>query len=230
MVSLSALEISLDTPGLDIVITPPDWDGPGETRSSTVSSFLETHALSAAINGAPFDSSSRFSYWINRKDASCNIAGLYIYEGEVISEGEPGFDAFFVLADGSCLMGPQDIIPPGSRWAVGGFHIVLMDGRNVGRKDFRAPRSLIALSRDRRTLYLAAVDGKQENLAGMTTREASGWVSWLGGYEALNLDGGGSSTLVLNTGEGAVVLNTPVHGSRAGVERAVASHIGIRLK
>ena len=229
-VGLSALAIALDTPGLEFVITPPDREGRGETRSSTVSSFAERHELAAAINGAPYDSSSRLSFWMNRKDVPCNIAGLHIYEGELISAGEASFDAFYVLEDGSCRMGSQDEIPLDTRWAVGGFHLALRDGGNLGIKDFRAPRSLIALSRDRRILYLVVIDGKQEASAGMTTGEAAEWVKWLGGYEALNLDGGGSSSLVLNTPEGIVLLNTPVHRSKAGVERAVASHIGIRLR
>jgi hypothetical protein len=49
------------------------------------------------------------------------------------------------------------------------------------------------------------------------------------GYTALNLDGGGSVTLVMEGTDGEpVVLNSPIHGRvPPGRERPVANHLGI---
>ena len=47
-----------------------------------------------------------------------------------------------------------------------------------------------------------------------------------GVHEAIALDGGGSSTLVVNPGYGPQVLNTPMHVKWPHRERPVANHLG----
>ena len=54
------------------------------------------------------------------------------------------------------------------------------------------------------------------------------WARWLGAYQALNLDGGGSTTLVSSDGKGgARLLNRPIHAGIPGRERIVANHLGV---
>ena len=69
----------------------------------------------------------------------------------------------------------------------------------------RHPRSGIGFSRDSTTLYLFAVDGRQESSAGMSLPEFARLMVSVGAYEGLNLDGGGSTTMVIN-GE---IVNSP---------------------
>lgn len=61
----------------------------------------------------------------------------------------------------------------------------------------RHPRSVVGFSRDSSTLFLIAVDGRQPSSAGMTLPELARAVIALGVHDALNLDGGGSTTLVV---------------------------------
>jgi exopolysaccharide biosynthesis protein len=69
------------------------------------------------------------------------------------------------------------------------------------------------------TWVLVVVDGRQPQLSrGMTLQELAGLMSSLGCGDALNLDGGGSSTLYI---QGSVV-NSP---SDAGIERPVSDAI-----
>jgi exopolysaccharide biosynthesis protein len=52
-----------------------------------------------------------------------------------------------------------------------------------------------------------------------------------GAYNAINMDGGGSSTLAIMGILGLPhVLNSPIEGGMRGNEAAVANHLGIRVK
>lgn len=72
------------------------------------------------------------------------------------------------------------------------------------------PRSAIVVTKDRRVL-LVTVDGRSPgNAIGMSIPELAHLVKVLGGRTALNLDGGGSTTLYLD----GHVLNHPCDNRR----------------
>jgi len=73
-----------------------------------------------------------------------------------------------------------------------------------------------------------AIDGRQLGYSeSASTGETAEWIRKLGAYNALNLDGGGSTALVIEGPDGApVVLNRP-SGPPPGVERRVANHLGV---
>lgn len=91
------------------------------------------------------------------------------------------------------------------------------EGTNANLR-LRHPRSAVGFSRDSSRLFLVTVDGRQPSSAGMDLRELSALMLTLGAFEALNLDGGGSTTLVA----GGQVVNRP---SDAGGPRTVANAI-----
>jgi endonuclease/exonuclease/phosphatase family metal-dependent hydrolase len=114
------------------------------------------------------------------------------------------------------------------RTVVGGWPRIVRDGRSVaeysdivegtapGFSAHRHPRTAVGISRDNSTLYLMTVDGRRESDGGMTLPELAQVMIDLGSYEAMNFDGGGSTTMVV---EGKVV-NRP---SDAAGERPVGS-------
>lgn len=71
----------------------------------------------------------------------------------------------------------------------------------------RAPRSAVGITKDGRYL-LAVVDGRQSHSVGLTLTDWAKLLVKFGAQDALNLDGGGSSDLVVN-GE---VQNSPSDG------------------
>jgi hypothetical protein len=223
-VQLHAIAFDRSLFDFDIVLTPPDESGRSETRTARVSRFAEEQNVLAAMNAAPYAPVDI----LNRQNRPGDIAGIFIYEGEAVSPPVQSYDAFFVLGDGSFLIGSQKEIPSDVQFGIGGFHIVLKDGITQRKQGARHPRSVIGLSADGETLYMAVFDGRQPDCAGMTGLELGLWMKWLGADDAINMDGGGSSSLVLQTDDGYEVLNTPIHRGRPGLERAVASHIGIR--
>ena len=73
---------------------------------------------------------------------------------------------------------------------------------------------------------MVVVDGRQAGYSeGMTLPELARLFESLGATDAINLDGGGSSSLALS-GE---LANSPIHTSIPGRERPVANHFGLRL-
>ncbi|MCY0929561.1 phosphodiester glycosidase family protein [Streptomyces sp. H27-H1] len=82
-----------------------------------------------------------------------------------------------------------------------------------------APRTAVGFSRDGRRARLVTVDGRQRDSGGLTLTALGRMMHRLGAYEALNLDGGGSSTLLAAlTGETALTLeNSPSDGRQRPV-------------
>jgi hypothetical protein len=85
----------------------------------------------------------------------------------------------------------------------------------------RNPRTALGLSRDGETLYVLVVNGREGHAQGMTCREAARTLKSFGAWNAVNLDGGGSSSLYVGREHG-LVSTTP-----DGYERPVGNHFGI---
>ena len=81
----------------------------------------------------------------------------------------------------------------------------------------RAPRTAIGITKDR-SIMLVVVDGRSSSSCGMTLKELAGFMVKLGCDSALNLDGGGSSEMVIK--------NRIVNHPSDGVERRVSIGVG----
>ena len=125
--------------------------------------------------------------------------------------------------------------PPLPREAVGGFGRLVRQGRvdpavdNTGSPGFRGrhPRTAVAIAAGGRRLLLVTVDGRQDGYsAGMTLSELADLMIQLGATDALNLDGGGSTTMVVRDSAGTrfEVVNRP--SDRDG-ERPVGNALAI---
>ena len=66
------------------------------------------------------------------------------------------------------------------------------------RERDRHPRTAVGYSNDGNYVYFYVVDGRQTGMAGVSTRELADICKFAGADIALNLDGGGSSTMVVN--------------------------------
>ena len=186
-------------------------------RRRTPSSFGALVGAQAAING------DFFSY----TDYSTN--GLSMHAGDQW----PGTaDGTYV---GPVAFGPNraDIIPhevlagpePWMREIVSGHPTILRDGAVQDHSgdplcSARHPRTIIGMSADRATLYLAVVDGRATTRIGMTCVEEATLLRDLGASIAVNMDGGGSSAMWLS---GPGVVSHPSDGS----ERTVANHLAL---
>lgn len=92
------------------------------------------------------------------------------------------------------------------------------EGFNAGFTGGRNPRTAAGVTRDGK-LVLATVDGRQDMSKGMSLAELAGVMLAQGCVEAINLDGGGSTTMATAAG----ILNSP----SSGIERAVSDGLGV---
>jgi hypothetical protein len=121
--------------------------------------------------------------------------------------------------------------------ALGGRPLLLRDGAIVAGIDSaggaafaaaRHPRTAVGIARDGRRLLLVVVDGRQKPYSdGVTLRELADIMRALGARDAINLDGGGSTTMVYADTRSAGTLRIANRPSDASGERPVANALAI---
>jgi len=79
------------------------------------------------------------------------------------------------------------------------------------------PRTAVGVDRDTKELIVLVVDGRQDFSRGYTMVELGKMLLRLGAEDALNLDGGGSTTLAAMRGGRLTVLNSPSDGAQRPV-------------
>jgi hypothetical protein len=105
------------------------------------------------------------------------------------------------------------------RLAIGGSAQILHRGRIMTDDDGQLhPRSAIGVDRDTGRILLLVVDGRQDFSRGYTLLELARLMKRLGAEEALNFDGGGSSTMITKRPSGRTrVANSPSDGRQRPV-------------
>jgi len=94
------------------------------------------------------------------------------------------------------------------------------------------PRTAIGINRNGRYIYLMVIDGRQPFYSdGATFAKLAELMVEQGAYYAMALDGGGSSTMVIEGENGKpVILNSPIDLYIPGRERPVGNHFGVYVK
>lgn len=97
-------------------------------------------------------------------------------------------------------------------------------GCNQDIFDGKHPRTMLGLNEQNNMLYLVVIEGRQLLNRGVSLNELAYLAKNLGVTRAINLDGGGSSTMVVGNNR---VNSLPILQSE---ERKVANHFGVKLK
>ena len=180
------------------------------------------------------------SGWRPWSGAGCRstYAALYRYaasEGMEVSHGEnPERGVFFVVRkDGRVLIRPR--IPVAMTndvaFAMYGNRRILTRGRRTSDADPSKaadvhPRTAVGLSRDGKTLVILAVDGRQPGYsAGATCADLADILLREGCADAINMDGGGSTSLVVYDRENKRPLMLNHHAN--GYVRKTALNLGL---
>ncbi len=121
----------------------------------------------------------------------------------------------------------QEVVGGAGRILVDGVYdsTVVIRGERLAT-DFltrRHPRTFVGFDRDTTRLFLCTVDGRQELSMGMNFDEVADFLLSIGAWNAINLDGGGSTTMLV---EGTIV-NSP--SDKTG-ERPVANTLQVISK
>lgn len=121
------------------------------------------------------------------------------------------------------------------KFAIGGGNIILKDGeyvaldpKSAGDPNGNHPRTGIGISRDKTEIILVTIDGRDTSFKGVSQSMFGAIMKELGAYNAINLDGGGSTTMAIKPlGESkAKVVNKPSDGA----ERPVINGVGVFSK
>jgi hypothetical protein len=235
---LRAWVVELDpaAPGVRFALTEPQRfrgeEARFETRCATTLEFARQRGTVVAIN------TSAFGPFRAAVGEPMDVVGLAAVRGRVYSEPHDPYGALHIDADGRVrLQGPP--LDRANMWhAVPGFCLLLAGQRVVVAEERAAssfggvnPRTAVGVDRAGRRLWLVVVDGRQPGVSeGITLVELACLLEWLGAWDALNLDGGGSTTLVLEQPDAThAVLNTPVGRGAPGTLRQVANNLGVYL-
>ncbi|CAN5666903.1 hypothetical protein BH11ACT8_BH11ACT8_14590 [soil metagenome] len=108
------------------------------------------------------------------------------------------------------------------KMAITGNQFLVNDGiiRVVDDREMH-PRTAIGIDRDTHQILLLVVDGRQSFSRGYTMVEMANLMIDLGADEALNLDGGGSSTMLAKRKGNLALVNSPSDGFQRSVANAV---------
>ncbi len=228
------VNIDLDAPGIGFFVTPARPADGHKLTAQTTSQFLAEFGLQIAINGdffEPWWSNSIFDYYPHIGDP-VDVFGFASSKGTIYSTGRPNWPTLYISVNNTAHLRT----PIGDIYnAVSGNLVFLEHGKltiqpldNPYLADPQ-PRTAVGLSSDAQHLMLVVVDGRQPNYSeGATIRDLVDIMLKYGADMALNLDGGGSSTLVMQNEAGQpVLLNSPIDNRIPGRERAVGNHLGV---
>ena len=198
----------LTEPGIRLTATPP------EDRKTVVSSFAKKKKVQVAINGDFFDIGKTYK-----------TVGLAIGEGKIWPDSAADPADWALLAAGGNrveIYPPEAVVKPEPwmRDTVGGNIMLLRDGAPFQDWEQRHPRTAGALTKDKKTLILLVVDGRQAHSVGMMGTEMQKVFLEFGAWSAINFDGGGSSTMYI---DGRGTVNKPSDGR----ERVDGNHLGV---
>ena len=227
---IAVVEIDMRQPGLEFVVTPADPAGGRQLRAQTTSHFLKTNKLRLAINAGffePFKAASPFDYYPHEGDP-VDVLGFCASRGKVYSNKDSHYRSLNISAKGEASI----IDDPALAYNAVSGRPLSLDPKTPPTDPAIHPRTAVALDHHRHTLILMVVDGRQPGYSeGVTLAELSKLLAEHGGDEALNLDGGGSTTMVSADTNGTIrQLNRPIHVGIPGNERPVANHLGLTWK
>ncbi|NME94611.1 hypothetical protein HF847_01130 [Clostridium cochlearium] len=152
--------------------------------------------------------------------------GIVYKNGKAIkSNPAPEWNFFGVLQDGTPIIGDMkkyNEVKESLQEALGGNAILVKDGKtyqtpNVGAN--REPRTAVGIKKDG-TIFFITVDGRQEGYSsGISMPNLAQLMIDLGAVQALNLDGGGSTTFVSRKlgSEDLILKNRPSGGTMRSV-------------
>ena len=199
------------------------------------SSFAKQSNALAAINGGFFDMKAGGS------------VSFLVSDGKVIHENKPNVLSIDNEMGANALViyenGKSEILPTEGANRIPMLKNVedalvtgplLLNNSQINNlqkrpfNDLKHPRSAICIGK--KEIWLIAVDGRHKEATGLNLNELSQFLLTCGCQHAINLDGGGSTTLFLNTNKFNGIVNHPSDNKKfdSEGERSVANILFIR--
>ena len=220
--------VDLKAKGIKVLVTPGEEGAELPLTARTTSEFLEDFVLQLAINGDAFYPwSVTGPFYIPHSGETVNVYGFAASKGSVYSENSDSFPTLYINQNNKASINNA----VGRKYnAISGTKMLVQRGEMLeDLGDKVQPRTAVGLDRAGRRLIIVVVDGRQPGYSdGATLTEVAQILVEHGAYAGFNMDGGGSSSLVIegNAGE-TFLLSSPIHIRMAGNERPVGNHLGI---
>lgn len=222
--AIHLVRVALDTPELEFVASDGEPDAlPLELPTQ----FLQRTGSRIAFNANLFTVCCTYT----NPHAVTDLRGFALSEGKQLapvgndpppSKGFP-FDTSLAADHGKLTIMASDQVGATAAVAITGSHTLVQNGVNVAptnsdSSDFfiRNARTIVGLSKDGGTLWVAAVDTGGGS-AGVKLPEAAQLMLQLPVDSAINLDGGGSTSLAYDDNGKPGLLNYPSDGIGNGV-------------
>jgi len=247
--NVNALRIDLHDPDVQMFTDPPCTNCPFgiETIGYSTSGFLKTYGVQVAVNANFYNPCCFYTNGVQM-----DVIGLSISKGRVVSYQEMALDSSNVMFTTN-----KQVIMISTNWnaatsmpirnnagiytAVSGHYPLVTNGVNFAYNytndttdpyiHLRQPRTAVGVSQDGRYLYLVTIDGRQLGCEGALDGETGDWLLRFGAYNGINLDGGGSTTMVMADCHGnPIELNIPSDLIARGAERVLGNHLGVFAK
>jgi hypothetical protein len=227
----TVVRIDLTDPDVHFLATPRTTnylEGTRETSAMSISRYLSKYQLQLAINANFYSTAISID---PPEGTPMDVFGLLVSQGLVVSPTKADVYRASILfsTNNQPLIVFTNTVPgtnnPGIYTAVSGNYPLLRNGQNIAPPtDTRTARNGFGLSQDRRYLYMLTIDSVASDSDGANFSEVASWLRFVGAYDAINLDGGGSTTLDTLDCYGEVLQ---LNRSFSKPERNVASHFGV---
>jgi hypothetical protein len=258
LVDIWVVEINTSAPGISFLVTPSNSELPGDTTPQTVREFVTQAGAQIGINGSFFSMAAKGP----AGKGQYNVSGLSASKGDAYSPFASGFvDAITISRKNvaTIIRGtgkgrkPPAPNPPANEKrpgvnvgmahtpavalynALSGKTRLVKNGKNVAGNDPAVhPRTAVGITKNRKVL-LFTVDGREPGHSlGLKFSEMADFLIGFGARDAISLDGGGSTTLVMDdpttTANDPKVMNLPCDvfpNKEHGKERPVGNSLAV---
>ena len=218
------LRLDLDNTSYQLSVATgvdPDGDGPIEATLEDPFELAGDQSVVAFINANPWESfpdstGKKNQTWY--KGQPVDIYGYSVSDGQERSPAKPAATSVWIDRDGRVAVGntPGDSVAE----AITGFnHIVRNGAVSVPAGGEKHPRTAIGNDGTGSMVWLVVVDGRQKGYSeGMDLYELGSLMVDLGCWDAVNMDGGGSSIMGLADGAGKLQLINSPSNRRLGIK------------
>ena len=249
------VRVDLTDPDIQLFTTPRASSYVAESRETltqTVPAILQQYKLQVASD-ANFYNANPGGSDPTSAGVNCEVYGLEISSGIVVSAessadyaGDPRAASLLFTTNRQPMWDfrnlPFGTNTTGVYTAITGYYPIVSNGVNVGAASINAypdsfihqsqPRTAFGVSQNGRYLYLMTIDGRQPGYSdGALDSETAYWMLQCGAWNAINMDGGGSTALYMADSTGSpVALNHSSYLAGYGRERYIGSHFGVYAK
>jgi hypothetical protein len=239
-VVVNILEIDTTAAGIDFRMQPGNGTDPGEVTRTTTRSFVNSASAKMGVNIGFYDTASTYGGFFT------DLNQIAASQGNVYSTAAGGEPTLNINASNvpeirnAGAAGSSTFNNGGALYNAAGGNQRILNGGNISAPNDSYtntlnPHTAIGLSQDNKKIFLATVDGRQTDYSeGMFTTELAQVLKDFGAWNAINYDGGGSTTMVMDDSndafQNARVINSPSDnssGQAAGTERVVANSLAV---